>query len=829
MVKVKVKLKSADTEPPGPEPPSITKRRKQRNKENDRERARLYRERVRADPEKSQEEKEKNAVRKRRARASMTDEQRAAYREKSKIRQQRHRDKKKREGTTGNGKGAVTRGEKEKRREKWRELKQQERARMPSQKKRRIKEKDKMRKRAKKEEQMKESHSSTSTGQSKSSIYHTDSARRKAVSRVKGKMPKESQKFAAVLDSIIVSATPTKKQALEERGIISCRKKINFVKNLPNLFQSPEKTEKTRKTRRAIAASLSTLKKYRLLRTSSRLMGYSWKYLMKHSKSGGDHSRKGRSDTITSDTSQKVGDFFKENSTVLPNMNMANEEQSGGVLDESIDSMYEKFKSENPHDKIGRTKFFSMRPSQILTSKQRHLIQCLCEYCANVRECLNVINKSCQKQNLPNKALTSEAALNKTLCLSVSDTAIHSDCVYRACEQCGVSGLREHFADVVDASRDQEVTYYQWQYERVVVDGKVSSRHNFNPTTTILAEAVDHLCDLMNPHAQHIFTAKYQQRVYKDIKNNIPERTVVSVIDFAENFATFFQNAVQSVHWQNTQVTLFPMVTWYECPTCPDHQVIRDYLVFLSNDKRHISHSVHAFQCVAYKFLRETRQVEFNRIVEFSDGCSGQFKSKIPFADISFSQSDLDGRLERHFFGSRHGKNDSDGTAAVVKSAVRRAIMTRRAVISTPMEMFHFCEDKMTLPEKVDGKCMHVRRKFFFVSKDDIDHQRLQRQVKTAVSGTRKLHSVRCVSPGVVATKNLSCFCPSCWADDPIDSECPNKEHVRPWQITPLQMTYPIENQVIYVIDTKWRHLASWTWSPLAQIITCCQCSPFLP
>ena len=160
-------------------------------------------------------------------------------------------------------------------------------------------------------------------------------------------------------------------------------------------------------------------------------------------------------------------------------MSMTGEEQSGGVLDESIDSMCEKFKFEYPHNKISRTIFFFMHPSKILTSKQRHpmLMRVL-------RECLIVITKSCQKQNL--QVLTSEVELKNTLGHSASDEAIHSDFVGRACERCGVPRLHDHFADVVEASRDQEITYYQWQYQRMVVDGKVSSHHNFKLTTTIL-------------------------------------------------------------------------------------------------------------------------------------------------------------------------------------------------------------------------------------------------------------------------------------------------------------------------------------------------------
>ena len=75
------------------------------------------------------------------------------------------------------------------------------------------------------------------------------------------------------------------------------------------------------------------------------------------------------------------------------------------------------------------------------------------------------------------------------------------------------------------------------------------------------------------------------------------------------------------------------MVVWYHSPLCEDSPVVRENLVF-SDELKHEYHAVHEFLMVGYTFLRQFRNIDRNKIPEFSDGCSTQFKSRGPFAVI---------------------------------------------------------------------------------------------------------------------------------------------------------------------------------------------------
>ena len=84
-------------------------------------------------------------------------------------------------------------------------------------------------------------------------------------------------------------------------------------------------------------------------------------------------------------------------------------------------------------------------------------------------------------------------------------------------------------------------------------------------------------------------------------------------------------------------------------------------------------------------------------------------------------------RRERNFFGSRHGKGPSDGVSGVVKTAVRRAVISREATLATAENMYDFCFKNLT---KTD--CRKQRRVFMYVGDDEVNRERPQRDVKTA-------------------------------------------------------------------------------------------------
>lgn len=56
--------------------------------------------------------------------------------------------------------------------------------------------------------------------------------------------------------------------------------------------------------------------------------------------------------------------------------------------------------------------------------------------------------------------------------------------------------------------------------------------------------------------------------------------------------------------------------------------------------------------------------------------------------------------VERHFYGSRHGKGPSDGAGAVVKSGARRAVMGMNVVINNAEDLYNFGKEKLESTEE---------------------------------------------------------------------------------------------------------------------------------
>lgn len=260
--------------------------------------------------------------------------------------------------------------------------------------------------------------------------------------------------------------------------------------------------------------------------------------------------------------------------------------------------------------------------------------------------------------------------------------------------------------------------------------------------------------------AGHLFRAEWQHLQFESMRNSapFPHSTVGMVLDFAENLTCVSQDEVQAAHWHHTQVTVHPIVTYYKCEVC--EKTVTESLVFISEDRHHDFDAVHKFTEVAIDHLRNTRDIRVENIVQWTDGCASQYKSKGPFADISCALEDFGCTFEGNFFGSRHGKGPSDGESAVVKHHAATAIKTGAAFINDAKDLFDHCIRSTLNKQPSEGCCLHFRRSFFWISSDDIKRNR-GRAVHT-LKGTRALHSVKCVEQHSVLTRQLSCFCAAC-------------------------------------------------------------------
>ena len=137
---------------------------------------------------------------------------------------------------------------------------------------------------------------------------------------------------------------------------------------------------------------------------------------------------------------------------------------------------------------------------------------------------------------------------------------------------------------------------------------------------------------------------------------------------------------------------------------------MRHEIVVLSDDLKHDTFAVASFEKVAVAELQACG-VEFEVLIEFDDGAASQYKCINSFEDISKSVSRLGVKVKRAYFGAQHGKGQSDGATAVVKSSVRRAVIQGEN-IPDAAAMYSYCKENLARPRPASmepEECCHSR------------------------------------------------------------------------------------------------------------------------
>lgn len=240
-----------------------------------------------------------------------------------------------------------------------------------------------------------------------------------------------------------------------------------------------------------------------------------------------------------------------------------------------------------------------------------------------------------------------------------------------------------------------------------------------------------------------------------------------------------FQDEPQFVHYSLKHITVHPVVSFFRCPTATCNEIARHDVVFLSDEIGHNADAVLKFQTITYKYLRETLGLSISHIVEFTDGCVAQYKSKVPFYRISRSEQTFGCTPQRCYFGSHHGKGPADAVNGTVKSVLSEAVRCREALVYDSASAKELLTRKMSKPIVAD-ECQHKNMTFITVG----GIRRHANHSLHTVKGTCSLHCVASVSPTVISTRNLACFCVNCCAEQ-LES-CLNKAYVDPCKIAHL-------------------------------------------
>ena len=149
-----------------------------------------------------------------------------------------------------------------------------------------------------------------------------------------------------------------------------------------------------------------------------------------------------------------------------------------------------------------------------------------------------------------------------------------------------------------------------------------------------------------------IGTEIYIDYAHKNLVNGY----VVQIFDFAMNFQNIYQDEVQSAYYESSQTAIHAVINYYLCQNEGCRETVTLIVAQITDDIGHDSFVVRAAHDATFTYLSQIG-VPLDIILQFLDNCSGQYKSRRPFAELARHPLNI----IRVYFGERHRKGQCDG------------------------------------------------------------------------------------------------------------------------------------------------------------------------
>ena len=255
------------------------------------------------------------------------------------------------------------------------------------------------------------------------------------------------------------------------------------------------------------------------------------------------------------------------------------------------------FLTEHPKVKIGLTKFGYLRPDHVKFSSEIPANVYTCIYHQNIILTLGLIHKHVQEIPLHSKTFAED-------CLLSADEA----CWYGNCDhdKCGFSST---YAKPENSNTPAKWMNWQEVNDRIIKYQKSGS----------VGSLYSYLCTIFPDFFIHSFVKRKQAKSYVEDKQEAlmkNSNTVMTKVDFTENYTCAAQDEVQSAYWKQNQSTLFTSVlSFRENTQCE---------VIISDHLKHDKIPIVVFR----DELFSKKPANATTVKVWSDGPSNQFKNK---------------------------------------------------------------------------------------------------------------------------------------------------------------------------------------------------------
>ncbi|XP_061183299.1 uncharacterized protein LOC133191568 [Saccostrea echinata] len=421
---------------------------------------------------------------------------------------------------------------------------------------------------------------------------------------------------------------------------------------------------------------------------------------------------------------RKVTEFMEreDNSRAQPGKNDVKKTDNGEkaqtrVLKDYLENLYKKFKSENPEMKISLTTFKRIRPKNILLMALISRNTCLCT----------------KHQNM---ALTAKE-------LKAAGLNIPLNPEHMVKENVAVKA-KEHFAE------NDVVKVNQWK--RVEVEEKGKKKY----VTKIMEQSFENIksfLDFLNKQTEdfkgHVSRVSTQYEQIHALKGNLPQHNVVIQMDFAENYTCKSLEEVQSAYFNQTCVTLHPMVVYY--PNS-ENTIEHKSIIVVSDEMGHNSTTVLTFIDKIMPIIKNI-DPDVSTIHYWTDSPTSQYRNKTIIDFVANHKSTHGMNARWNYFESGHGKGPCDGLGGTVKRLADEAMRSGKVMIQDAKAFYDWAKSS-SMKNVTFVESAECEKK-----KDELNAY--QSEIR-AVKGTMKLHAVVGLGNSCVKIKDVSCYCDEC-------------------------------------------------------------------
>ena len=366
--------------------------------------------------------------------------------------------------------------------------------------------------------------------------------------------------------------------------------------------------------------------------------------------------RKPSTNCISSTQKTKIIEFYKQDDVSRIDANMGTTTKKWGprrYMKMKLQDAHRKFEREH-NETIGFSTFASLRPVNVRSfTKIPHEV-CLCVYCDNIRNKIDVLN-SCTPGAHNNNPRNVYELYYCLICHREEGKLPNVKCIERTCEECEdwESKVRDLYRNVDPTKCVQWLRWEKMEYTTSKNETRTRREpvKKIQPVQVCIQELIE---DIIKPtkyitFIRHFFNQIYQNKQYKYNLKHLEVGECLIVQDFSKNRQIVHQDEIKSQYFAKKSVTMHPSVCFVKLSQQePPKRIVISHL---SDIKDHDAHMVNHITKDTIKILRDVFQIELTRIYIWSDGCSSQYKGKYSFNYLSFMKN-----IERHFFGSEHGK-----------------------------------------------------------------------------------------------------------------------------------------------------------------------------